>query len=462
MTYLPRLIDDYLKRWAASSNRKPLLLRGARQVGKSCAVRNLGKNFTNYIEINFEKFPDYKTIFSQDFNVDRILEQITILTNQPITDGETLLFLDEIQDGSNAIMSLRYFKEDRPGLHVIAAGSLLEFSLAEIPTFGVGRIHSAYMYPMTFDEFLMANNETLLMETRNEATPERPLSDIIHKKLVEYFRTYLLVGGMPEVVSQWISSHDYIRCQEIQDDLITGYETDFAKYRKNVDPQLLKQVLRSVALQLNKKFTYSDVSGNYKTYDVKRALNLLELAGLITKVYRSDANGVPLGSETDEGYCKILSLDSGLTLRMLGLATVDSTNLKQFILTSSPTDLVNKGALAELIAGLEMIRYQTPRLRHQIFYWTRKEKNSMAEVDYVISPDSRLLPVEIKSPTRGGMKSLWLFMGLKHLDDALRCSLENFGSFEYIDKNDENAVRYVNILPLYAMSQLWRISQPKN
>lgn len=462
MTYLPRLIDDYLKRWAASSNRKPLLLRGARQVGKSCAVRNLGKNFTNYIEINFEKFPDYKTIFSQDFNVDRILEQITILTNQPVTDGETLLFLDEIQDCSNAIMSLRYFKEDRPGLHVIAAGSLLEFSLAEIPTFGVGRIHSAYMYPMTFDEFLMANNETLLMETRNEATPERPLSDIIHKKLVEYFRTYLLVGGMPEVVSQWISSHDYIRCQEIQDDLITGYETDFAKYRKNVDPQLLKQVLRSVALQLNKKFTYSDVPGNYKTYDVKRALNLLELAGLITKVYRSDANGVPLGSETDEGYCKILSLDSGLTLRMLGLVTADSTNLKQFILTSSPTDLVNKGALAELIAGLEMIRYQTPSLRHQIFYWTRKEKNSMAEVDYVISPDSRLLPVEIKSGTRGGMKSLWLFMGLKHLDYALRCSLENFGSFEYIDKNDENAVRYVNILPLYAMSQLWRFSHPKN
>lgn len=458
MRYLPRIIDKYLEEWANQSIHKPLLVRGARQVGKSWAIRHLGERFKHFIEVNFEKNPEYKSIFEQNLDVERITLQLSILCGKPIIDGETLLFLDEIQDCQQAIMSLRFFKEDRPGLHVVAAGSLLEFTLSEIPTFGVGRIHSIFMYPMTFDEFLWANGEERLMALRDRATYSSPLPEVFHNKLVDLFRMYMLVGGFPEVVMKWVETGDYHACQETLNDVIMGYEDDFAKYRKKCDPELLKQVFRSAALQLNRKFTYADVNGGYKTYEVKKAVNLLEMAGILCPVYRTSANGVPLGSEVDKSYCKILTIDSGLTLRLLGMSTGADTNLKQQILTASTPELVNKGPLAELIAGLELIRYQTPNLRHEIYYWAREERNSLAEVDYVISPKGEVLPIEIKSGTKGGMKSLWLFMRAKKLTWAVRSSLENFGMLTYIDSEADDSERQVIICPLYALSSLERQS----
>lgn len=160
-------------------------------------------------------------------------------------------------------MALRYFKEDMPELHVVAAGSLLEFVLDDIPTFGVGRIHSMYMYPMTFDEFLLANGERLLMEARNQASPASPLPTPLHDKLTSLLRTFMLVGGMPESVVKWVETHDYLQCQETQDDLITGYEADFPKYKRKIDPQLLRMTMRSAAQQATKKFMYSQVPGEY-------------------------------------------------------------------------------------------------------------------------------------------------------------------------------------------------------
>lgn len=457
MRYLPRIIDKYLEEWANQSIHKPLLVRGARQVGKSWAIRHLGERFKHFIEVNFEKNPEYKSIFEQNLDVERITLQLSILCGKPIIDGETLLFLDEIQDCQQAIMSLRFFKEDRPGLHVVAAGSLLEFTLSEIPTFGVGRIHSIFMYPMTFDEFLWANGEERLMALRDWATYSSPLPEVFHNKLVDLFRMYMLVGGFPEVVMKWVETGDYHACQETLNDIILGYEDDFAKYRKKCDPELLKQVFRSAALQLNRKFTYADVNGGYKTYEVKKAVNLLEMAGILCPVCRTSANGVPLGSEVDKSYCKILTIDSGLTLRLLGMSTGADTNLKQQILTASTPELVNKGPLAELIAGLELIRYQTPNLRHEIYYWAREERNSLAEVDYVISPKGEVLPIEIKSGTKGGMKSLWLFMRAKKLTWAVRSSLENFGMLTYIDSEADDSERQVIICPLYALSSLERL-----
>ena len=457
MRYLSRRIDKALLEWAESSSRKPLLLRGARQVGKSWAARHLGERFKYFIEINFEKNPEYKAVFLQNLDVNRIIGQLSILTGKPIVDSETLLFLDEIQDCEEAIMSLRFFKEDRPGLHVVAAGSLLEFSLAEIPTFGVGRIHSMFMYPMTFDEFLVANGKTRLMEFRNEATVQTPLPSVFHDKLVELFRMYIIIGGMPEVVGKWVDTSEYLQCAEIQDDILLGYEADFAKYRKKIDPELLRQVFRSAAVQLNKKFIYADVPGGYKTYEIKKAISLLEMAGLLTPVYRSDANGLPLGSEADKSYFKILTLDPGLTLRLLGLSLGDDRGIKRQILTADSAELVNKGSMAELIAGLELIRYKTPNMKHELYYWTRQEKNSTAEVDYVVGESENVLPVEIKAGTKGGMKSLWMFMRAKKLHLAVRGSLENFGCFDYIDKEAEDAKRKVIICPLYALSLMAEI-----
>lgn len=352
-------------------------------------------------------------------------------------------------------MSLRFFKEDMPDLHVIAAGSLLEFALSELPTFGVGRIHSMYMYAMTFDEFVEANGETLLLDYKRKASPEQPLPEALHNKLTELIRTYFLVGGMPEAVSKWVETHDYLQCQEVQDDIISGYEDDFPKYKKKIDPMLMRVTLRSVAVQVTKKFSYSKVGEGYRTEEVKKTLEMLLLAGICIPVVRTDANGLPLGSESDVRYRKILILDSGILLRLLNMSSVDMSKITSDILTEDANNLVNKGPLSEMVAGLEMLRYKTPGLRHELYYWVRLAKNSQAEIDYV-EAKAGILPIEVKAGMKGGMKSLWIFMREKGLSSAVRCSLENFSSFEYIDPDDSEAVRKVEIYPLYALSNLIR------
>lgn len=457
--YCKRLIDKYLSEWASRDSRKPLLLRGARQVGKSTAVQELSKQFGNYVEVNFEKQPIYKSLFQDDLDVQRIVPQISAMSGVSIQPGKTLLFFDEIQECPQAIMALRFFKEDMPGLHVIAAGSLLEFALNELPTFGVGRIHSMFMYPMTFDEFLEANGQHLLIEARDKATIDSPLPIPLHNKLVESLRTYMLVGGMPEAVKTWVQYHDYVRCQEVQDDIVVTYEDDFPKYKKRVDPILMRQTLRSAAVQATKKFVNTKVGLEYKTVDVKKALELLVLAGILYPVVHTDANGVPLGSEVDKAYQKFLLLDSGLMLRLLNMSLGDVSELTTHILTASAADLVNKGPIAELIVGLEMLRYQSPNIRHELFYWVRHAKNSQAEVDYISNHMQVVVPIEVKADTQGGMKSLWSFMRDKKLHYAIRCLLENFGQFDYVDNEADGELRHVCICPMYAISQMEQIKR---
>ena len=453
--YYPRLIDNYLKEWALRPVRKPLLLRGARQVGKSTAVRQLGKQFENFVEINLEKQPSFIQFFQDDLDVKRIVPQLSAMVGKPIVAGQTLLFIDEIQASAEAIMSLRFFKEDMPDLHVIAAGSLLEFALETLPTFGVGRIHSMFVYPMTFDEFLTACGEQLLLEACNNATAKTPLALPLYEKLVGVFRSYMLVGGMPEVVAKWVETRDYLACQEVQDDIVLTYQDDFPKYRKRVDPTLLRLTLQSVALQIGNKFVYSQVGGGYSTNEVKKALDMLTLAGIITPVIHTNANGLPLGSEVDPTYRKMLLLDSGLLLRWLNMSG-DTSELTAQILTNSATDLVNKGALTEMIAGLELLRYRTPNMRHELFYWVRKAKNAQAEVDYLATYQSEVLPIEVKAGIQGGMKSLWQFMREKKLKNAIRASLENFDVFTYTD-TEEEAIRTVWVCPLFALSQINKV-----
>ncbi|MBR5631923.1 MAG: AAA family ATPase [Bacteroidales bacterium] len=451
--YYERIIDRYLSEWATRPIHKPILLRGARQVGKSTAVRHLGESFKYYVEINLEKQSNYIDLFKKDLDVTRIVPQMAAMCGTPIVPNETLLFIDEIQESQEAIMALRYFKEDMPNLHVIAAGSLLEFVLDEIPTFGVGRIHSMYMFPMTFDEFLLANGEQLLLEARGQANIDAPLPTPLHEKLIGLMRTFMLVGGMPESVVKWVQTHDFLQCQEVQDDIITGYEADFPKYKKKVDPQLLIATMKSAATQATKKFVYSRVPGEYKTAEVKKALDLLIKAGVLVPVTHSSGNGLPLGDEADESIRKILLLDTGLMLRLLNMTMGDTSAITAQILTATAADLVNKGPMAEMLAGLELLHYLTPNLHHDLYYWVRQAKNSTAEIDYLLSRDMKVLPFEVKAGVQGGMKSLWDFMREKKLDQAVRCSLENFGKFDYIDAEAEGAVRHVEVYPLYALSQ---------
>lgn len=457
--YCKRLIDNYLSEWASRDTHKPVLLRGARQVGKSTAVKELSKKFDSFVEINFEKQPKYKILFDDDLDVKRIIPQISAIYGTSIKPGQTLLFLDEIQECPRAIMALRFFKEDMPELHVIAAGSLLEFALKELPTFGVGRIHSMFMYPMTFDEFLEANGQQLLIETRNEASIDNPLPEPIHNKLVDFLRTYMLVGGMPEAVKTWVEYHDYIRCQEVQDDIVVTYEDDFPKYKKNVDPTLLRRTLRSVAVQAGKKFVYTKVGLDYKTAEVKKAVELLTLAGILHPVTHTDANGLPLGSEEDKSYQKMLLLDTGLLLRLLNMSLGDVSKLTTQILTASATDLANKGPMAEMVVGLEMLHNMSPNIRHELYYWVRHAKNSQAEIDYIATYLQTVVPIEVKADTQGGMKSLWAFMRDKRLHYAIRCSMENFGKFDYVDNQANNEVRHVRICPMYAIARIEEIKQ---
>lgn len=451
--YKERKIDASLIEWSQRSSHKVLLLRGARQVGKSTAVRHLGERFESFVEINFDKQKTFHALFDGDLDAHVIASQIANLTGKVVQPGRTLLFFDEIQACPNAILSLRFFTEDYPELHVIAAGSLLEFALAELPTFGVGRLQSLFMFPMSFDEFLTATGNAGLIAERRKASPTQPLNEVFHNKLVQQFRNFIMIGGLPEVVCKWDETGDYLQCQQLQDQLVLSYEDDFAKYKKKVNPTLLRQVLRSAATQITDKFIYARAAST-KAQNVREAIDLLTMAGLLTPVTRTDANGLPLGDEADSTYQKILVLDSGIMLRLLNMSLGSIQQITEEIMTASEADLVNKGKISEMIAGLEITKNMPDNLRHELFYWVRQEKNSQAEVDYLEPHNARILPIEIKAERQGGMKSLWTFMRARHLDHAIRCSLENFGQFDYVDHEAGDAVRHVDIYPLYAIAQL--------
>lgn len=454
--YIRRNIDEQLLAWKENPMRKPLLIRGARQVGKSSAIKHLGSSFTYFAEVNFERNKAIKEFFQGDIDVHLICQKIANYINVPVEEGKTLLFLDEIQECPEAIMALRFFKEDYTELHVIAAGSLLEFTLQELPTFGVGRIHSMFMYPMTFDEFLVANQEYGLIEMCGKADYQHPLDMAFHNKLVELFRIYLLVGGMPEAVLAWVKTRNFINCRQIQEDIVLTYEDDFSKYKKRANPDLLRVTMRGVCHQIGEKLTFRQISSDYRSAQIREAIRLLTLAGIVTPVVATSGNGVPLDAESDEDKFKLLFLDSGLLLSVLQLEGNLSQQLIELIMTGSPQELVNKGGLAEMVAGLEIMRYKPAVQRQKMYYW-EKTGNSVAEVDYLDIHNLKVTPIEIKSGTQGGMKSLWMFMREKRLTEAIRCSLENFGEFEYVDKDDNQAVRHVSVCPLYALKQLSRL-----
>ena len=451
--YIQRNIDVELLEWKDNPMRKPLLLRGARQVGKSSAVRHFGKEFQFFAEVNFERHKTVKTFFQGDIDIRLIVQKIAIYINVPIEEGKTLLFLDEIQECPEAIMALRFFKEDYPGLHVIAAGSLLEFTLQELPTFGVGRIHTLFMYPMTFDEFLNANNENGLISMKKQADSQHPLDAAFHEKLIEYFRIYLLVGGMPEAVLAWIKTHNFNQCSHIQEDIILTYEDDFSKYKKRVSPDLLRTTLHGICHQPGEKITFKQISADYRSSQIREAVRLLTLAGLVIPVIATSGNGIPLDAEANEKNMKILLLDSGLLLSVLQLEGNLAQHLVELIMTGSPQDLVKKGGLVEMVAGLELLRNEPCVQRQKMFYW-EKSGNSIAEIDYLDTFHLKVTPIEIKSGTQGGMKSLWQFMREKRLTEAIRCSFENFGEFTYTDPQADNAERHITIIPLYALDNL--------
>lgn len=437
MTYYKRDREKDLETWKKAINRKPLLLRGARQVGKTALVRAFSKQFTRFIEINFEQNKEVHRVFNGDLDPLKICEQISALYNIPVIPGQTLLFFDEIQSCIPAISSLRFFYENYPELHLIAAGSLLEFAFQELPSFGVGRVSSMFIYPFSFGEFLNASNADLLNQAIKNANPGKPLNDALHKKALGYYRKFLVLGGMPAIVSAYLSGKaDILSCQTLMDDLINTYEDDFAKYKKRFPASSIKEVFRSVARQNGKKFIYERASNELNRLQIKNALELLTMAGMIIPVTHTSANGIPLGAQVNLTKRKYLLVDSGIFQRILGLKISD-------MLLEGDFDLINKGALAELAAGLELVKAAPHSQRQELYYWQREARNSQAEVDYLVQSSSKIIPVEVKSGTKGSMQSLYIFLEEKKIKNGIRTSLENFSRYEKVD-----------VFPLYAISNI--------
>ncbi len=439
---MKRQIDEHLLKWKEEKGRKVLLLRGARQVGKTYSVRKLGKTFKNFLEVNFEEQPEVHSFFQQTLNPKEITEKLSIYFETSIQPGKTLIFFDEIQSCPNALRSLRYFYEKFPQLHVIAAGSLLEFALEAIPSFGVGRISPLFMYPMNFSEFLHADDGKRLNALIDDSGWNKPLDPVFHKRILEKLKIFQLLGGMPEVVKTYIETRDFIRSQRVLDNLITVMTDDFTKYKKRMPLIRLQEVFQSVIYQVGHKFKYSHAGqGKIDTY--KNALDLLLKAGLAFKINHSSAQGVPLGAQINPKRFKVVFFDCGIYQRMLGL------EISEYLASDFKT-IINKGPFTELYVGLELIAAQPAHLRPQLFYWQRESKSSNAEVDYVISNGEKVIPIEVKSGTTGQMQSLHLFLKERKLDLGIRISHENFTAYDSI-----------RTVPLYAVKNLLK-NKPHN
>jgi predicted AAA+ superfamily ATPase len=435
MSYIKRNIDNVLLEWKTDSDRKPLLIRGARQVGKSSTIEQFGSHFEHFLTVNFEKNKKIKTLFDGDLDVKEICLKLSVQFQKPIIPEKTLLFLDEIQNCSNAIMALRYFYEDYPELHVIAAGSLLEFALEELSTFGVGRIDSLFMYPFSFQEFMFACGEELLWNEVCKSSPEKPLFSIFHEKCLDLLKKYLIIGGMPVAVSNFVKNNDILRVQKVLDRLILSFQNDFAKYKKKLPALLLREVFASVVKQSGGKFIYSKAAETSQ-YNIKQAINMLIMAGLVISVVSSSANGIPLGAGANHKKCKMLLLDTGIFQRLLDLQLSE-------ILFSDDFEVINKGAIAEQFAGLELIKNSSPYTPENLYFWTREKEKSQAEVDYLIQCKGKIIPIEVKSGKSGKMQSMHLFLAEKQSEYGIRTSLENFTKYDNI-----------RVYPLYAIGNV--------
>lgn len=412
-------IYQSLKEWKESNTRRPLLLRGARQTGKTFIVQKFGqKEFEHIVYINFERNPEYKAIFNTFVPIE-ITEKIILFTAKKPEPGKTLLFLDEIQECPEAIVSLRYFYEEMPGLHIIGAGSLLEFALRnENFKMPVGRVQYLYLYPMNFGEFLEALGESALRKYLLNLSNLEKMPEEIHIKLNEYIRKYYVLGGMPAVIKEYITSRDIIKCQRIQRSVIDTYIDDFAKYSKVSSHTLLKKVFHSVPGMTGQKFVYAHVDRGVKSEKIKDSLELLETAGILTRVKQTSGSGLPLSSGIHESIFKIIFPDIGLFHAISGVYAETAIE-KDF-------NAIFKGAVAEQFVGQELIAYQSPYTRAEIFYWGRRAKSSTAEIDYLIEKDGQIIPIEVKSGPTGRMKSLHIFIEKHKTKCAVKISQAKF------------------------------------
>lgn len=399
---IKRTIYNDLLKWKLNKHKKPLILRGARQVGKSFIINEFGrKNYKNLITINFERDPEFKTAF-ETFKPKEIIEKIELLTAEKINEESTLIFLDEIQDCPESILALRYFYEEMPKINIIGAGSSLEFALkkGEIKT-PVGRIQYLYMYPLSFVEFVESLEGEKLANYIQNFENIKNVPDAIHNKLLEILKKYMIVGGMPEVVSRYKENKDFFECRELQSSIIDTYNEDFRKYVSPTKYKYLSKVFTESVKIVGKKYVYSNIDSEIKSRDLKEAVELLETIGVLYRITKTNGEGLPLQANSKNKFFKVVYVDTGLFSNLSGI----DNSIKE----SKSLSSLFKGAISEQFAGQEIIVNQANYTKPSVHYWFREKKGSTAEIDYLIQNNNEIIPVEVKAGKTGMMKSMNIF-----------------------------------------------------
>lgn len=425
-----RHLFEELKKWKVSSNRKPLIIQGARQVGKTWLMKEFGRTeFEKVVYLNFESSTRLQKLFESDFEIDRIISSIEIESKTKIEAKTTLLIFDEIQEASKGLTALKYFQEQAPAYFIIAAGSLLGVSIQKNASFPVGKVDFLRLYPLSFIEFLENCNETNLAEAIKEKNWE--VIDFFHDKLVEYLRLYYFIGGMPEVVANYIQEKNLTTTRTIQEKIILGYENDFAKYAPNEIVPKIKMVWNSIISQLakeNRKFIYGQIKKGARAKDFENAINWLSDAGLVIKVNRINKPSLPLKAYIDYDSFKLFFVDIGL-LNAIG-------NLEPQILLEKNTILQEfKGALTEQFVCQQL------KITKELFYWSAE--NATAEIDFIIQQKNELLPIEVKAEENLKSKSLKVFYEKYTPTFAIRTSMSKYREESWL-KN----------IPLYAIGEI--------
>jgi len=412
---MDRSISVELDAWLAARRRKPLVLRGARQVGKTWLVRDLvARSNLDLLELNFERDPRHARLFSER-DPKAILSDISLALGQESAIGRVLLFLDEVQAAPDVLYRLRWFAEELPRLPIVAAGSLLEFTLSDHRfSMPVGRISFLHVEPMGFHEYLRAHGRSEILGALERWKPRQRFSEALHHSALDWFHRYAMVGGLPEVVAADVAGASARECRELQRDLVAAYRADFAKYSGRMDRSVIDSVLDAVAHSLGRKFVYAHVGDGVKQQQAKRSLELLALARLCHLVRYTSANGIPLGGEVKDTFRKAILVDVGVFHALAGTPAAEHfprwTDLSPSV----------RGQLAEQLAG-QALRLAGDRSGDGplLYYWQR-EGGRPGEIDYLIQVGSRIVPVELKSGSAGAMKSLHQFMFDKRLSLALR------------------------------------------
>ncbi|MCF8379797.1 MAG: AAA family ATPase [Bacteroidales bacterium] len=393
---MDRYIFFELRNWVHKTRRKPLLLRGARQVGKTWLVEKLAQiEFENFLKIDFEENPELLSLFEGDLNPEKICAELEIRTGIDILMGKTLLFIDEIQICPRAIIALRYFYEKMPKLHIIAAGSLLEFALSEI-SFPVGRIQILEVYPMNFSEFLLALGYKKAADICND--PITDVTETTHEFLMEQLRIYLLVGGMPECIKEYVNTKSIKKAADVQDEICETYQMDFVKYKPKTDVNCLSTVFLNIAASVGQQTKYTGLAKDFTIPTIKNAYESIVLARIASKVKSVSSPGVPLELHASDKKFKNLFLDIGLMNRVMKIDYHEALSHKNLL-------AIYRGQLAEQFVGQELLC----ATNKQLYYWARDAKNSKAEIDYLFQKEGTIFPVEVKDGPSGKLKSLHLY-----------------------------------------------------